>query len=40
MPAEDCEFIAYFMNNISIQKSNYTEFSKQRNRETPLRVIS
>ena len=40
IPTEDCEFIAYFMNIISAQKSNYSESSKQRNRETPLRVIS
>jgi len=40
IPTEDCEFIAYFMNIISVQKSNYSEFSKQSNHETSLRVIS
>jgi hypothetical protein len=40
IPTEDCEFIAYFMNIISVQKSNNSEFSMQRNSETPLFVIS
>jgi len=40
IPREYCEFIAYSMNTISVQKSNYSEFSKKSNRETRLRVTS